>query len=70
MTAQNVPNEELPEAVAGIEPMTDPLGPVMVPARSALGARALALVGTVGLTAFGIATVLDASSTWPTISQR
>jgi hypothetical protein len=65
MTAQNLSNEDLPEAEAEAE--TDPLGPVMVPARSRLGARALALVGTVGLTALGLTAVLDGPSTWPTI---
>ncbi|WP_328330231.1 hypothetical protein OHA70_08200 [Kribbella sp. NBC_00382] len=66
MTAQNLPNEDLPEAEAGAE--TDPLGPIVVPARSRIGSRALALVGTVGLTALGLASVLDGPSTWPTIN--
>lgn len=62
MTAQNTPNEEQPETG------TDPLGPIELPTRSPLGARALALVGTVGLTAIGLATVIDGGSTWPTIN--
>jgi hypothetical protein len=66
MTAQNLPNEDLTEAETGIE--TDPLGPIVVPTRSRLGARALALVGTVGLTAVGLAALLDGPSTWPTIN--
>jgi len=65
MTAQNTPTEDRPETETGIE--ADPIGPMMVPARSRLGARALALVGTVGFAALGLAAVADTCSTWPTI---
>jgi hypothetical protein len=47
---------------------TDPLGPIVLPTRTKVGARAMALVGTVGLSALGLAAVADAASTWPTIS--
>ena len=47
---------------------TDPLGPIMMPKRSKIGARAMALVGTVGLSAFAAAVAAgDLGSTWPTI---
>ncbi|WP_328330233.1 hypothetical protein OHA70_08205 [Kribbella sp. NBC_00382] len=49
------------------QPETDPIGPIMVPVRSTIGARALALVGTVGFAALAVA-VADTCSTWPTIS--
>jgi hypothetical protein len=64
MTAQNLPNEDLPTT----ETETDPLGPINIPVRSAFGARALALVGTVGLSAVAAITVVDGGSTWPTIN--
>ncbi|WP_433163030.1 hypothetical protein [Kribbella sp. CA-247076] len=47
---------------------TDPLGPITLPTRSRIGARAMALVGTVGLSAFAAAVAAsDLGSTWPTI---
>jgi hypothetical protein len=47
---------------------TDPLGPITLPTRSKVGARAMALVGTVGLSAFAAAVAAsDIASTWPTI---
>jgi hypothetical protein len=47
---------------------TDPLGPITLPKRSKIGARAMALVGTVGLSAFAAAVAAsDLGSTWPTI---
>jgi hypothetical protein len=47
---------------------TDPLGPITLPTRSRIGARAMALVGTVGLSAFAAAVAAsDYGSTWPTI---
>jgi len=40
-----------------------------LPKRTMIGARAMALVGTVGLSTFAIAAVSnDVASTWPTIS--
>lgn len=60
MTAENnIPNEDQPE--------TDPIGPITLPPRSRLGARAMALVGTVSVAALGVAAVTDGCSTWPTI---
>ncbi|TCO49107.1 hypothetical protein EV646_10385 [Kribbella antiqua] len=53
------------------EPQTDgidPIGPITLPKRNKVGARAMALVGTVGMSAFAIAVAAtDYSSTWPTI---
>ncbi|GAA0579112.1 hypothetical protein HPO96_13655 [Kribbella sandramycini] len=47
---------------------TDPLGPIALPKRSKIGARALALVGTVGMGTFALAVAVeDTCSTWPTI---
>lgn len=47
---------------------TDPLGPITLPKRSKIGGRALALVGTLGMSAFAIAAVSsDVCTTWPTI---
>jgi hypothetical protein len=71
MTAQNTPDDQLdpqnhPEAA---ETGTDPVGPVHLPLRSRLGSRANALVGVVGVAAFGIVIATDGCSTWPTISK-
>lgn len=66
MTAQH--NEvQQPDHVQQSEG-TDPLGPITLPTRSKIGARAMALVGTVGLSAFAAAVAAsDLGSTWPTI---
>ncbi|TCO30391.1 hypothetical protein EV652_105385 [Kribbella steppae] len=65
MTAQH--NEEQPDVQQAPE-STDPLGPITLPTRSKIGARAMALVGTVGLSAFAAAVAAsDLGSTWPTI---
>jgi len=45
---------------------TDPLGPITLPQRNKVGARATALVGTVGLSALAVATAGE-NITWPTI---
>jgi hypothetical protein len=66
MTAQHKQEQvEIPQqATEG----TDPLGPITLPTRSKIGARAMALVGTVGLSAFAAAVAAsDLGSTWPTI---
>ncbi|GAB2634616.1 hypothetical protein [Kribbella swartbergensis] len=59
------------EGQPGARPVADgpdPLGPITVPTRSKVGARAMALVGTVGLSAFAAAVAAsDLASTWPTI---
>jgi len=72
MTAQNMHDDQLepqhqPEAA---ETGTDPVGPIQVPLRSRLGSRANALVGLVGVAAFGIVMATDGASTWPTISHQ
>jgi hypothetical protein len=65
MTAQH--HEEQPD-VQQVSESTDPLGPITLPKRSKIGARAMALVGTVGLSAFAAAVAAsDLGSTWPTI---
>jgi acetyltransferase-like isoleucine patch superfamily enzyme len=48
---------------------TDPLGPITLPKRSKVGARAMALAGTVGLSAFAAAAavVTPDSIPWTTI---
>ncbi|HEY4571196.1 MAG TPA: hypothetical protein VIH10_17120 [Kribbella sp.] len=74
MTAQH--HEVQPEVQPGVQPeipvttgnLADPLGPITLPKRTKVGARAMALAGTVGLSAFAIAAVADGSITWPTIS--
>ncbi|MEI8407448.1 MULTISPECIES: hypothetical protein [unclassified Kribbella] len=66
MTAQH--NEvQQPDHVQQSEG-TDPLGPITLPQRSKIGARAMALVGSVGLSAFAAAVAANQySSTWTTI---
>lgn len=65
MTAQH--NEVQPDAQPAPEG-TDPLGPIQLPTRSKIGARAMALVGTVGLSAFAAAIAANEyCSTWTTI---
>ncbi|GAA1680415.1 hypothetical protein GCM10009745_25530 [Kribbella yunnanensis] len=65
MTAQNEGKDTVAQQTTDT---TDPLGPITLPTRSKVGARAMALVGTVGLTAFALAAATsDINSTWPTI---
>jgi hypothetical protein len=60
--------EDKPDVQQQAPEGTDPLGPIMLPKRSKIGARAMALVGTVGLSAFAAAVAAsDLGSTWPTI---
>ena len=67
MTAQH--NESQPDNQSTTPDATDPLGPITLPKRTKVGARAMALVGTVGLSTFAIAAVgNELASTWPTIS--
>jgi hypothetical protein len=69
MTAQHHDEHDLPEARTTATDATDPLGPITLPKRTKVGARAMALVGTLGLSTFAIAAVSnDVCSTWPTIS--
>ncbi|MFI7066419.1 hypothetical protein ACIBL3_35860 [Kribbella sp. NPDC050124] len=71
MTAQHhTPKNhaEQPDVQQPVQDGTDPLGPIMLPKRSKVGARAMALVGTVGLSAFAAAAAANVvDSTWPTI---
>ena len=68
MTAQHQP-ESQPDAQSTAPDATDPLGPITLPKRTKIGARALALVGTVGMSTFAVAAISnDVASTWPTIS--
>ncbi|GAA0579119.1 hypothetical protein HPO96_13650 [Kribbella sandramycini] len=64
MTAQHHDDQHSPPT----EACPDPLGPITLPKRSKIGARAFALVGSLGMTAFAVAAVAnDHCSTWPTI---
>lgn len=66
MTAQHH-LEEQPDVQPAPEG-TDPLGPITLPTRSKIGARAMALVGTVGISAFAAAVAAnEMCSTWTTI---
>ena len=66
MTAQHHNDENLDQRLAADQ--TDPIGPVTLPKRTKVGARAMALVGTVGLSAFAVAAATtEYCSTWPTI---
>jgi len=68
MTAQHL--DDQPEVRTNAPDATDPLGPISLPKRTKVGARAMVLVGTVGMSAFAIAAVSNdlGNSTWPTIS--
>ncbi|WP_328330229.1 hypothetical protein OHA70_08195 [Kribbella sp. NBC_00382] len=71
MTAQHTHDDQLEpqHQPDGAESGTDPVGPIHLPLRSRLGSRANALVGVVGVAAFGIVMATDGCSTWPTISK-
>lgn len=67
MTAQH--HAAQPDVQSTTPDTTDPLGPITLPKRTKIGARALALVGTVGMSTFAVAAISnDVASTWPTIS--
>jgi hypothetical protein len=52
MTAQhNQPEDQL--ATTPVDEQPDPIGPITLPTRPRVGARALALVGTAGMLAIG-----------------
>ncbi|TDD49749.1 hypothetical protein E1263_31850 [Kribbella antibiotica] len=59
MTAQNhhVQNDECRDLADQAPTETDPLGPITLPTRLRIGARALALSGVVGLAAAAAAVV-------------
>ncbi|WP_350280559.1 hypothetical protein [Kribbella sp. HUAS MG21] len=63
MTAQHYLFESV--TPAGKPEYADPLGPITLPTRDRVGARALALAGTVGLSSFAAAAMAD-QTTWPT----
>ena len=66
MTAQH--HEDQYDVQPQSDVTADPIGPITLPKRSKVGARAMALVGTVGLSAFALAVAAtDCASTWPTI---
>ncbi|MGW6279225.1 hypothetical protein [Kribbella sp. NPDC055071] len=67
MTAQHDTQQD-PENQPTTTEATDPLGPIILPKRTKVGARALALVGTVGLSAVALASVVDGCITWTTIN--
>jgi hypothetical protein len=58
MTAQNHDraNDECRDHADQAATETDPLGPIALPTRTRIGARALALTGLVGLAAAAVAT--------------
>jgi hypothetical protein len=71
MTAQH--NEAQPEVQSGTPDTiagTDPIGPMMLPRRSKVGARAMALVGTVGMSAFAVTMMTNGGSTFTTIIEH
>ncbi|GAB3817196.1 hypothetical protein [Kribbella italica] len=73
MTAQHNshdadPTRNQPDPVDSAEADSDPIGPITLPKRGRLGARAAALAGSVGLAAVGIVAFTDGCSTFPTIA--
>ncbi|MFB6721444.1 hypothetical protein ACFCV3_14825 [Kribbella sp. NPDC056345] len=65
MTAQNDSGPDHIEPADGNgEPGTDPLGPIDLPKRSKIGARAMALLGTIGMSSIGAA-VINTEPGWP-----
>jgi hypothetical protein len=58
MTAQHPHDENLEPSPVDAE-QTDPIGPIMLPKRGKVGARALALIGTAGLATLAVQAVLD-----------
>jgi len=68
MTAQpNKPEDQL--AAQPSEDQTDPLGPITLPKRLRVGARAFALVGAASVLAAGVIDVTDGCNTFTTISK-
>lgn len=59
MTAQNHQNDECRDQADQAATETDPLGPINLPTRVRIGARALALTGIVGLSAVAMAVGSD-----------
>jgi hypothetical protein len=68
MTAQhNQPEDQL--TAQPVDEQTDPIGPLTMPKRSRIGARALALVGAASILAVGVIEVTDGCTTFTTIHQ-
>jgi hypothetical protein len=68
MTAQQHTEQHETDVQPELPHTSDPLGPITLPKRVKVGARALALVGTVGMSTFALAAVTnETASTWPTI---
>lgn len=53
MTAQH-PHHEIPDLRPAEAEQTDPIGPIMLPKRGKVGARALALVGTASMATLAV----------------
>ena len=67
MTAQhNQPEDQLNAQPVDEQP--DPIGPITLPKRSRIGARALALVGTASALAIGGIELADTCGTFTSIS--
>ena len=68
MTAQpNKPEDQLDATPASEQP--DPIGPINLPKRLRIGARAFALVGAASALAVGVIDVTDGCTTYTTISK-
>jgi len=64
MTAQNHPqNDECRDQTDQAATETDPLGPINLPTRVRIGARALALTGLVGLSTIAMTIAADGAQT-------
>ncbi|HEY0475506.1 MAG TPA: hypothetical protein VGD34_27735 [Kribbella sp.] len=69
MTAQHHQHDNQFDSQSVGGEQTDPIGPITLPTRSRVGARAMALAGTVGMAAFGVAVMTEAAGgPWTTIS--
>ncbi|NUR96925.1 MAG: hypothetical protein HOV67_16890 [Kribbellaceae bacterium] len=68
MTAQHHDvQHETPAAEQDAAPdRTDPLGPIALPKRHQVGARAMALAGVVGMSAMAVAVMVPNGSPWVT----
>ncbi|TDD49748.1 hypothetical protein E1263_31845 [Kribbella antibiotica] len=68
MTAENhdLQNDECRDLADQAATETDPLGPVSLPTRIRIGARALALTGIVGLSTIAMAVAADGGNTTTT----
>jgi hypothetical protein len=67
MTAQHNQPEDQVDAQP-VDEQSDPIGPITLPKRSRIGARALALVGTASVLAVGVIEITDGCGTFTTIN--